>query len=128
MPLPSGVYIIKNIGYHNWVTLPNENDTCDLVAGSNIDTNVSLVIAEMVWSNPYLLDARLNSPISWQWRVTELDNGTYDIQNHYYNRHHVNHTLGDDSGYVTSVRDKKSAAQWRIDLESNDRYKYGAKR
>jgi hypothetical protein len=51
-PLPSGIYIIKNIRYRNWVTLSNENDACDLVAGSNIDTNAQLFISEMVWSSP----------------------------------------------------------------------------
>jgi hypothetical protein len=51
MPLPSGLYTIKNIRCHNWVTLSDENDACDLVAGSNIDTNAPLFIAEMVWSS-----------------------------------------------------------------------------
>ena len=71
-----------------------------------------------------LIDAELNSFISLQWRIERLKNGTYVIQNQYYNRHHANCIL--DSEYVTSVRDKVPV-QWRIELEPNDRYKYGAK-
>jgi hypothetical protein len=50
--LPSGIYIIENIKYRNWVTLSNENDASDLVAGSDDDTNATLFMAEMVWSSP----------------------------------------------------------------------------
>ena len=128
MPLTSGIFTIKNIKYHNWVTLPNENNDCELVSGCNIGTNAPLVTAEKVWVQSMLIDARLNSSISLQWKIEELGNGTYAIRNHYYNSSYAHCVY--EGEHVINVNVKHShgrvPAQWYIESESNDRYKYGA--
>jgi hypothetical protein len=39
MALPSGIYTIENVKYHNWAMLLNANEG-EVVAGSSFSTNV----------------------------------------------------------------------------------------
>ena len=40
MSLPSGIYTIKNVKYHNWAMLLDGNDEGEVVSGSSDTPNV----------------------------------------------------------------------------------------
>ena len=70
-----------------------------------------------------LIDAGLNSSISLQWKIKRLDEGTYVMENFYYEHSYAHCILNCD--YV--IARNRQATEWHIELESNGRYKYGEK-
>ena len=59
MALPSGIYTIENVKYHNWAMLLNANEG-EVVAGSSASTNVGEKVSTLHWKSEITIDVLPN--------------------------------------------------------------------